>query len=134
MFTMVDQHSTAERKHCVKRSMAGDGETGLQDLSSLPQGEPPSQKQDICSNKEVHQTSLFPSFYRGDEDVGQQLRALVALPEDQSSVRRTHGWLTTIYNFSSRGSDFLIWPLHMPITQVEYSYTFRQNNYILYIK
>lgn len=54
MFTMVDQHSTAERKHCVKQSMAGDEETGFQDLSCLPQGEPPSQKQDIFSNKEAH--------------------------------------------------------------------------------
>lgn len=42
----------------------------------------------------------------------QQIRVYTVLEEDLSSVPRTFtGQLTTVHNYSSRGSNALFWPL-----------------------
>jgi hypothetical protein len=55
----------------------------------------------------------------GAGEMAQQVRALVAFPEDQCLITSTYiGYLTTSSNSSSGGSDALFWPLWGPIHMI----------------
>jgi hypothetical protein len=55
---------------------------------------------------------LFNSLSFGPREVAQQFSPHIALPRHLSCVTSTHAWkLTTNCNYSSIGSNFILWSL-----------------------
>ena len=55
------------------------------------------------------------------------VRVLTALPEDLGLIHSTHRVANNVYNFSSRGSDVIFWPLRAPGMHAVYRRTCSQN-------
>lgn len=53
----------------------------------------------------------------------QQLKELVALPDDFGSIPSTTWWLITIFNSGSRGSYAIFYSLQAPGTHMMYTHT-----------
>ena len=62
------------------------------------------------------------------------VRVLTALPEDLGLIPSTHMVANNVYNFSSRGSDVIFWPLRAPGMHVVLRYACRQNKHTLKMK
>lgn len=59
-----------------------------------------------CSDEPLLPAHVVPTGKRDGREMAWWLRAHIALPEDLSSTINTHvRWLTTPYNYSSRGPD-----------------------------